>query len=290
MSKLVKRSLAVGSVVAAGAVAIGRTAAPRAALDRAIGQTSRRLRDLAGRLEGVRYRIAGRTPDPNVDDRTLADRVRSTLGPIEKRLDTPRVHVSVEDHIVSLHGEVPSDLAAESIEHAVHEISGVHGVESYLHAGLSRGSTRPSTGQLLTAAQPSRALEQMLAAAVGAGTEAAHASGAVRAVLSQFCERIPADEREQLLCHLPDDLRELATPPRRVGERSPRPRTVVELAAGIAADDEIAPERAREITRALVTCLRGLVPEEVADVAAVLPPELARLWTESVAIGLGAPS
>ena len=78
---------------------------------------------------------AGHTPDPNVSDDILADRIRSSIGPLEKRLDLPHVHVMVEDKVVILHGDVPATADPRSIEHAIMGVSGVRGIESHLHAG-----------------------------------------------------------------------------------------------------------------------------------------------------------
>jgi hypothetical protein len=100
-----------------------------------------------GRWIGVRYRLLGRRPDPNVDDNTLADRVRSVLGPIEKQLDVPHVHVMVENHVVLLHGDVEWEREAATITRAVRAVSGVRDVESHLHIGLLRSDTRPSAGR-----------------------------------------------------------------------------------------------------------------------------------------------
>jgi hypothetical protein len=101
-----------------------------------------------GRIRGVLYRIAGRQPDPRVDDLTLADRVRSELGPVEKHLDLPHVHVMVEDHVVLLHGDVQWPYEAASLVEAVRAISGVRDVESHLHVGMLPSDTRPSEGRL----------------------------------------------------------------------------------------------------------------------------------------------
>ena len=60
----------------------------------------------AGHLEGLAYHLEGRHPDEDVDDATLAQRVRSTLGPVEHELDVPRVHLTVHDGEVLLHGPV----------------------------------------------------------------------------------------------------------------------------------------------------------------------------------------
>jgi hypothetical protein len=119
------------------------------------GRTARRLadrlaRDLryaAGTVPGLVYRLSGRHPDPNVSDDILADRIRSSIGPIEKRLDLPHIHVMVEDHVAILHGEVTGDSDVRSLEHAIMNVSGVRGVESHLHIGLAPGDTRPSEGE-----------------------------------------------------------------------------------------------------------------------------------------------
>jgi hypothetical protein len=98
-------------------------------------------------------RIAGRQPEPRVGDDVLADRIRSSLGPLRKRLDVPHVHVTVERHVVLLHGEVGTEADATAIERAVRQVSGVRGIESYLHIGLLDSDTRPSEGR--TSASPS---------------------------------------------------------------------------------------------------------------------------------------
>jgi hypothetical protein len=81
MRKLMTRSLAVG-VAALGAVpVIGRDTPVGRALQRVGREGGRRLRYLPGWWQGIRYRLAAATPDPDVSDDVLADRVRSTLGP-----------------------------------------------------------------------------------------------------------------------------------------------------------------------------------------------------------------
>ena len=106
----------------------------------------RQLRYLSGRLDGLSYRLAGRHPDPNVTDDILADRIRSELGGLEKKLDLPHIHVMVENHVALLHGEVTSADDAAAIERAVSSVSGVKGIKSHLKVGLTGGDTRPSEG------------------------------------------------------------------------------------------------------------------------------------------------
>ncbi|HEY5014036.1 MAG TPA: DUF2267 domain-containing protein, partial [Acidimicrobiia bacterium] len=250
--------------------AVGRTA--RHVIDR----VTRDVRYLAASAPGIAYRLAGRHPNPDVGDDVLADRIRSSLGPLEKRLDVPRVHVMVEDHVALVHGDVPNEEAAGAIEHAIMHVSGVKGVESHLHAGFVAGDTRPSQG---AAVRPptSDALRALLDAASDAGA-AWDPRAAVHATLCAFMDRIPEGERAQVNAHLPADVRALAGPARWQGERPRRLKTLPQLVAAAIAEGGITPVHAEEIVRAVVATLRSLVPNEDRDVAAVLPRELRELW------------
>jgi BON domain len=97
-----------------------------------VADLRRRGRHLAGQAKGVAYHTLRRHPDANVDDSTLADRVRSSIGPLEKRLHVPRVHVTVENGTVILHGEVHDSEAEAEIVKAVDGIAGVRDVRSHL--------------------------------------------------------------------------------------------------------------------------------------------------------------
>ncbi|MGZ4762403.1 MAG: DUF2267 domain-containing protein [Ilumatobacteraceae bacterium] len=265
--------------IASGAIVVLRpgTRANRAARHQAEA-VGRQLRYFAGRLHGVSYRLRGRHPDPDVSGNELADRIRSSLGPLEKRLDLPHIHVMVEGQIALLHGQVNHLAEADEIEAAVEAVPGVLGVESYLHIGLGRGDTRPSTGRAV--AQPSEARRRLFAAATSAGVDSTGEPSIVGAILATFAERIPQDEREHVATHLPADVRSMFTPPRRLRRLAPV-RTVPDLVARIAADTEVLPnDKAVEVTRAVISELRALVPDEVADVAATLPRELRDLWNQ----------
>jgi hypothetical protein len=135
-----------GTVVAGSLMAVRPGTRANKLVCRAIRHLSRQLRHTAGRLEGLSYRLAGRRPDPNVVDTVLADRVRSQLGALEKRRDLPHVHVTAEDHIVLLVGDVATDADSRAVEEAVAGVSGVQGVRNHLHVGLADGDTRPSEG------------------------------------------------------------------------------------------------------------------------------------------------
>jgi uncharacterized protein (DUF2267 family) len=267
------------SALVAGAVGFVAVTAP----DSGVGRAARRLGDRLSRdiryavasAPGLLYRLAGRRPAPDVSDDILADRIRSSIGPLEKRLDVPHVHVIVQDHFAILHGDVPSESDACAIERAVMRVSGVDGVESHLHAGLIPGDTRPSVGAAMPQ-PPSDVLRELLDAASAAGAQDSNA--AVHAVLCGFMDRLPEDERAHVFAHLPGDVRTLAGPPRHYGERPQRLRTVPELVAAITAEGGIEAGRAEEITRSVIAVLRNVVRPEAQDIAAVLPGELRELW------------
>ncbi len=249
----------------------------------AAGLTVRRsrghLRYTVGKAKGSFYRFRHLHPDEDVPDMVLADRIRSSIGPLEKRLDVPRIHVMVHDHVAKLHGDVACRYEAERLEKAVGEVCGVRGVESFLHIGLLPSDTRPSTGH--DGPQPSsHALNALLAAAREAGAEHAPLF-AVHAVLYLLLNRLPPDERSDVLVHLPADVRLLAHPSYRRGQESML-RTPDDLYAAVAAADHLLTlDQAALVTQAVVDLLIDLVPEEVRDIAAVLPEPLRLLWATS---------
>jgi len=104
----------------------------------------RRGRRMVGRAKGLTYRTLRRHPDPDVDDATLADRIRSSLGPLEKQLKVPRIHVTVEHGVAILHGDITDTDTADQIVHATEAIAGVRGVRS--HLGPSAGP-QPDTAK-----------------------------------------------------------------------------------------------------------------------------------------------
>jgi uncharacterized protein (DUF2267 family) len=249
---------------------------------RAAAGATRRARYTRGRLQGLRYRMTGGHPDPDVPDEVLADRLRSALGPVEKRLDIPRVLVTVIDRVAHLHGDVASDAEALDVELAALLTPGVVGVESYLRVGMLRDAERPSAGRARPAL--SEAYKRLMTAADEAGAPAGSAPHVVRAVLGFLADRVPAEEYTQLTAHLPSDVRALCGTPSRRGVRSKAVRTVPQLVASLApATDPLPPEEARRVVEAVLGTLRELVPEEDDDVAAVLPGELADLWLTSSA-------
>ncbi len=99
---------------------------------------------MVSKAKGLAYRTLRRHPDPDVDDATLADRIRSSLGPLEKQLKVPRIHVTVEHGVAILHGDITDTDTADQIVHAAEAIAGVRGVRS--HLGASAGP-QPETAR-----------------------------------------------------------------------------------------------------------------------------------------------
>lgn len=242
---------------------------------------ARRASHLAGRLEGLAYRLGDQRPDPGVDDAVLVQRVRSSLGPLERRLDLPRLHVTSTDHVVDLHGVVTSETQARRLEEAVAGVSGVASVRSHLHVGMGPGDTRPSVGRATAA--PSRAWRELVGAARGAGLDDDAAARGVQAVLATLLRCLPEGERGHVLAHLPEDVRSNAQPPLEVG-RPARPRTVRGFERSVAEGAQLRADDAALVARVVLDALRALVPEEVTDVEAVLPAGLKPLWASPMVV------
>ena len=272
--------LGVGTAAVSGLVALARSRARRrlAHLER---QVAGRAKHAADRLQGAAYRISGTHPSPEADDDVVEQRVRSSLGGLRKELDLPRVHVTVTDHVASLHGAVDTEDHRSRIEDAVESVDGVRAVYSYLHVGLGPGDTRPSEGR---AHRPeSTAHHELLGAvrALNVGDEE-EVGRCVAGVLAVFVERLPADERRHLVAHLPVDVRPLLIPPRRIGG-SPDVDSVTAFVDEVANAIGRTCGTAEQVSRAVLATLRELVPEEGDHVAAVLPAGLQELWPEPVA-------
>ena len=243
-----RRPLLVGLAGSAPGIAVASSQRGRRMLRRNVLWVSRHAQHQIGRVKGLLYRLSGRHPSTDVDP-------------------------------LLLHGKVARRSDADRIEQAVRHMPGVGGVESYLRVGLIGGDTRPSQGR--SVAQPSDALKRLLGAARAAGADEHSDKALVRAVLATLVARLPTNERDQLLTHLPFDVRTLAEPPRRHGRAPTRIRHVGEFVAATGADS-IDPSRATAIVKFVLAVLRDLVPEESADIAAVLPTELKPLWQGSV--------
>lgn len=268
---------AIVAATAAGGFVVCRPGSPAHRIARhRIDAVTRRLRYFGGLLDGIAYTLAGQHPDPDAIDLLLADRIRSSIGPIVKELDVPHILVMVEGHVALLHGEVGSHADAAAIEAAVARVFGVLGVESYLHVGLTPGDTRPSSANLHF--QPSGALRKLTDAVTRGGVREGVARPVLRAILATFADRLPAGERNHVAAHLPADVRPLFFPPRRTAHAKPA-RTVRELVARInSSTTDLPPDAADSVTAAVLGVLRSIVPEEARDVSAVLPAELRDFW------------
>jgi len=130
MRKLIVAAAAAAAAVGAklGIDKLRRSSRPHGT----VADLRRRGHRLAGQAKGLAYRTLRRHPDADVDDATLAYRVRSSIGPLEKQLHVPRVHVTVEHGVVILHGELPNSQAETAIVKAVEGIAGVRSVQSHL--------------------------------------------------------------------------------------------------------------------------------------------------------------
>ena len=246
----------------------------------AVDAIDARARYGAGRLRGLAYRLRGCQPDPDVSDDVLADRVRSRIGPLRRRLDIPRVHVMVANGVASIHGDVETPFHEDAIRAAVAAVPGIADVETHLHVGLLPSDTRPADGRALAS---SPAYRRLLATAIAAGNvNEGKGKLLVQAVLRTLTARLPADEREQFLGHLPEDVRRLARPHFGRLEAVNRIRTRTEFTLVVAGSSRLPYRRAAHVCEALLGVIRELVPDEAADVAAVLPAELRELWTSAV--------
>lgn len=278
MNRRVVRGLMAGATLAgAGLVIVRRTAIG----DAAAGLTrrvERELRYARAAVPGLAYRLAGHHPAVDVDDGTLADRVRSTLGPVEKALDLPRVHVMVEARVARLDGEVASAADADRIEGTARAVAGITDVESHLHIGLVGGDTRPSE---TPDPVPSEQHRRLRAAANAAG--ALDDEAAVRAALRCFLARLPEGERAHVWTHLRTDVRDVATPSLLLDHPVHDARTMEQFCAAVAVGAPMDRDRMSEIVPAVLAELRACVPEEATDVAATLPPALRAAWTADLA-------
>ncbi len=263
--------VAVGAAIGIG-VLVGAGWRERRHLGREARRLARRLRYLRGVARGECYRLAGRHPDPAVDDSVLADRVRSTLDPVERWLDLPRLHVSVDRYVVRLHGEVDSELVAALLAEVVRAIPGVAGVDSHLHIGLLPSDTRPHQGRAYQR-RPSPALRRLLAAtgpATGNGNLVgglARARLTAHAAVACFAACLPAATRRRLLAGLPGDVRRLAVLPQ--GHRPP-PLVLASadlpgLTAAVAAWSRLDEAAAEQALVAVLAALREQLPARQAE-------------------------
>ncbi len=259
----------VAALAALATLLLAATARGRRLARQLARRAAGKARHLAGRTRGVRYRLLHGGPSEDVSDAVLAQRIRSSLGPLEKRLDLPHLHVSVSNRNVVLHGVAATPSQAQQLEDAVRDVPGVQGVESRLHLGLTPADTRPSEGRVQLASGMHVEL-QAAARELGLGLE--H----VATVLTVFLHRLPAGERAHVLTHLPADVRALiaAKAPARVR----RIADEASLRTAVVENGPVPEQRADDLIRTVLGVLRERVPEETTDVSAVLPTGLKQLW------------
>jgi uncharacterized protein (DUF2267 family) len=266
------RTLAVEEVdrmTTGGAVHQGRTVA------RQWRDARRQSRRLRGIVEGARYRLARRGPDPLAGDDIVAERVRASLGLVSKRLDVPRAHVMVTGHVATLHGEVGTIAEALSLARAAGAVPGVMAVRCRLHVGLLPGQGRPSHGRMRRRA-PSEPLHVLLDAAAQAGAGAEQAPTAVRAVVEAFAACLPARERGRLSAALPADLRRLALPRHRC-RWTDQPADLLNCVTEVSGLGDLV--RAERLTVAVLGGLSEILPPaDAARIEPALAPPLRPLW------------
>lgn len=216
-------------------------------------------------------------PSDTAVDADLADRVRSQIGPLIKRLDLPRIHVMAEGSHLLLHGDVTSDEDAREIEQTVARIEGVESVESHLHVGLLPSDTRPSEAEHVD----SKMLAALLQTAESIGISGSPARAAVWGTLSALLEQIPPPERAHLIAHFPLDVATLAKPRMRFGDENLHWQTELELDAAASLRGGVCLDDARVLVPAVISVLRGFVPEEDHDVQSTLHTHLQELWQRS---------
>lgn len=262
-TKAVQRGI-MGAAALVGVYVVARRDSLLGRAARRVGKaTMVQLRYWRGAWPGIRYRLEGGHPDLDVSDDVLADRVRSSLGPLEHRLGLPRVHVVVREGVVVLHGEIARRREAVALERAVGRMPSVRGVESYLHARIAPTGPRPAGGSA-----PSRAHRVLVEAAHNAGVPEGQEARAARVVLAAFMERVPVEQRKEMLGHLPVDARSLAAPPRRRG--ASKRHGPDDLKDAVAHTGAVAPERAGEVTRGVLSALHGVLPDELDELVAML--------------------
>jgi hypothetical protein len=241
---------------------------------RGVDHAAKWVRHMHGQLEGLDYRLRGREPDTEAGDPVLTARVRSQLGPLLRRLDLPHLDVTVDDGVALLRGGVARGAQADEIIAAVRQVPGVRDVDARLHIGLTRGDTRPSAGH--DNREASTQLRRLAAAAEAAGVAPAQAAVALRV----FLLRLPSGERDHVVGHLPTDVRQMVD---RVVVRADvlHIRDVEGLVAIVADVADLADDQAQRVLEGVLRTLAELVPEEVADISAVLPAGLRQLWSTS---------
>jgi osmotically-inducible protein OsmY len=122
---------------------------------RAVHSTTRVARYNVGKLHGATHVLRSAVPNghhPRIEDTTINDKIRSeVLG--RGRFAGMDVHVDCYRGVAHLRGEVPSDEDIKEFVAAVGRVSGVVGVESFLH---TPGQVAPNKAAVMAAEASAR--------------------------------------------------------------------------------------------------------------------------------------
>ncbi|MEX2487490.1 MAG: BON domain-containing protein [Nitriliruptoraceae bacterium] len=266
---------------AAGAAAVASarwatSARGKRALRKQMRRCRARTRDIANRSRGLCYRLTGREPSPAVSDAVLEQRIRSTLGPVAKRLDIPRVSVASSNHHVTLTGAVGSADDARLLDDLVRAVPGVRDLTCDLQVGFTLGERRPSEGRHDAHSPMHR---ELTVAAENVGVDAPSRTIAAAAALGTFLQLLPIGERDHVRTHLPADVRALLDSAPATDVSGVIDHRTLQDAVAASAGAALT-ERTDGLIRAVLAILRARVPEEVGDIAAVLPVGLKPLWND----------
>jgi uncharacterized protein (DUF2267 family) len=180
-----------------------------------------------------------------------------------------RMRVTVERHVVTLHGDAGSLSDVKAIGRAVASVPGVVGVRSALHVGLLPGDTRPSWGR--RTAGPSPALRRLLEAADRGGVVPERAA-AVAAVLSALATWLDREEWRRVGVHLPEDVRAFGR------RRAHHPTEAgTDVVTAVAEELNVPAPMAAQTVRSVAAELAELVPASADAIATVLPDDV-RGW------------
>jgi hypothetical protein len=159
--RLLKSRLVLGGVIGAGLAYFydpdrgrGRRTEARDRLGGLVRRTERRADRARRRVEAERFGIEQRMrhPEPErtfVEDRTLADRIRSeAFG--AAGFPSERVSVDVQEGVVYLRGQVERPDEVHAVEDAVRTVAGVSEVRNLLHTA---GSPPPNKVDAIEASE-----------------------------------------------------------------------------------------------------------------------------------------
>jgi len=100
---------------------------------RAGQEAGRQARWRRGQLSGAVYEATHQVPaQPEVDDKTLAQRVRSELF-ADQSVPKGQIDIDVEEGVVVLRGQLDQPKQISEVERRVRRIAGVREVDNLLH-------------------------------------------------------------------------------------------------------------------------------------------------------------